>query len=174
VTDVELSPKNFKQWLFGLYLDKERYSKFEEVQKLFNAKPFEFGELGFSHDKGQTEIMVKKGAVRLPISRMGSGLQQILFLIATVVVYKNKLLGIEELEINLSPKAQKEIFEILKKYVNSSPNVLDQVIITSHSDYFEDREDVKCFAVELNQQESSSKIGPWEEKNEKGILWGRG
>ena len=164
---LECTAKNFKQWLFNLFMDREEHAKFQEIQTLFNSSPFGFGTLGFSNENGQIEIMVEKNGLRLPVTRVGSGLQQILFLIATTVFHRGKLLGIEELEINLSPRAQQEIFEKMTTFVMKSPQVLNQLIITSHSDYFGYRQDVKCFEVAYDSKNACSVIAPWNDTKQK-------
>jgi len=93
--------------------------------------------------------MVQEPQVRLPIGRLGSGYQQILYTIASLVLNKKKMLGIEELEINLSPRMQTVLFEKLKYYINQG-SLANQIIITSHSDYFSGRTDVRCYGVEHN------------------------
>lgn len=74
-----------------------------------------------------------------------------LYIIASLVLNRGRMLGIEELEINLSPTAQKIVFEKLKRHINES-DLMTQVIITSHSEYFEKRGDVRCYGVEHNGQ----------------------
>jgi predicted ATP-dependent endonuclease of OLD family len=73
-----------------------------------------------------------------------------LFIVANLVLNKHKLLGIEELEINLSPKLQQVLFEKIKTHVHRDSDLASQVIITSHSDYFSKRMDVRCYGVEHN------------------------
>ena len=80
-----------------------------------------------------------------------SGHQQMLYIIASLVLNRGRMLGIEELEINLSPTAQKIVFEKLKSHIHDS-DLMTQVIITSHSDYFEKRGDVRCYGIEHNGQ----------------------
>jgi len=159
--EAVFNPRSFKQWLYNAYMARTDFHRFEEIQKIFNAKPFEFGELGFAQEGNELEIMVKKNGLRLPINRIGSGLQQILYLIAVIVLHKTKVLAVEELEINLSPAAQKEVFEMLKKCVREKPCLLNQVFVTSHSDYFEARDDVKCFSVTYNQGNACTEVAPW-------------
>lgn len=142
---LALAPNTFKQWLFNISLDRSRYNLFQQIKEIFNGDPFKFGELSFTRSDNEIEIMVDKDGVRLPINRMGSGLQQILFLVSNLVLLNGKMIGIEELEINLSPIAQKHIFEKLKTYLQMDNRLIRQVIITSHSDYFGGREDVRCY-----------------------------
>ena len=149
-----LTAKTFKQWLFRLDLSRSDHEAFEEIKTMFNSKPFSFGEIGFSKEGDEIEVMVKEENVRLPISRLGSGHQQILYIIANLVLNKKKMMGIEELEINLSPTAQKTVFEKLKYHIYKSSDLISQIIITSHSDYFEGRTDVRRYSVEHNGQET--------------------
>jgi len=122
-SDLPLTPKTFKQWLFKLSLSRSEYKAFEEIKAMFESEPFDFGEIGFSKEQDEIEIMVKEKNVRLPISRLGSGHQQILYIIANLVLNKKKMMGIEELELNLSPTAQKIIFEKLKQHIYKSEDL---------------------------------------------------
>jgi predicted ATPase len=133
-------------------LDLSRYDHkaFEEIKTMFASKPFSFGDIGFSKEQEDIEIMVKEKNVRLPISRLGSGHQQILYIIANLVLNKKKMMGIEELEINLSPTSQKMVFEKLKYHIYKGSDLINQIIITSHSDYFEGRTDVRRYSVRLD------------------------
>lgn len=159
VGGLPLGPKTFKQWLFKLSLKRSSHAAFEEIKTMFASDPFSFGDIGFSKEGDEIEIMVSETNVRLPISRLGSGHQQILYIIANLVLNKNKMLGIEELEINLSPAAQKMVFEKLKHHIYKGSDLVSQIIITSHSDYFEGRKDVRCYGVEHNRQYTVVK--PW-------------
>jgi len=144
------SSKTFKQWLFKLSLTRSGHLAFEEIKAMFAKAPFSIGEIGFTKELDEIEIMVQEPKVRLPISRLGSGHQQFLYIIANLVLNKRKMLGIEELETNLSPDAQKMIFEKLKEHIYKGSDLVSQIIITSHSDYFKDRGDVRCYGVEHN------------------------
>lgn len=159
IDKLPLTPKTFKQWLFMLSLSRDGHEAFEEIKGMFGNTPFSFGKIGFSREKGEIEIMVEEKTVRLPISRLGSGYQQILYIIANLVLNKKKMMGIEELEINLSPTAQKMVFEKLKHHINDDSDLVSQIIITSHSDYFGGRSDVRCYSVEHNGSYTSVK--PW-------------
>jgi predicted ATPase len=147
-----LSPTSntFKGWLFNLSMSKAKYEVFEQIRDMCSKEPFSIGEAGFSQDGEEIEIMVKGAEVRLPIGRLGSGHQQMLYIVANLVLNRGKMLGIEELEINLSPKAQRIVFEKLKKHIYEDSDLVTQVIITSHSEYFQGRQDVRCYGVQHN------------------------
>lgn len=153
------SPMTFKNWLFRLALSRSGHTTFEEIKDMFAKDPFSIGKIGFSKEHDEIEIMVQEPKVRLPIGRLGSGHQQFLYIIANLVLNKRKMLGIEELEINLSPTAQKMIFEKLKRHIYSSSDLVSQAIITSHSDYFKGRGDVRCYGVEHNG--AHTVVKPW-------------
>ena len=149
-----LTPKTFKKWLFNLSLSRSGHKTFEEIKEMFASKPFSYGKIGFSSERDEIEIMVQEKNVRLPISRLGSGYQQILYIIANLVLNKKKMMGIEELEINLSPTAQKMVFEKLKYHIYTRSDLISQIIITSHSDYFEGRTDVRRYSVKHDGNET--------------------
>lgn len=154
-----LTPKTFKNWLFTLSLTRTGHRQFEDIKKMFAEKPFLCGEIGFSKERNEIEIMVKQSTTRLPISRLGSGYQQMLYIIASVVLHTGKMLGIEELEINLSPAAQRFVFNKLKEFVHGHSGLVTQLIITSHSEVFETRGDVRCYGVTHNGDHTA--VAPW-------------
>ena len=166
--ELSLSPKNFKKWLFKLALSRQGHATFEEIKAMFKDEPFSIGEIGFSRDRDEIEIMVQGPRVRLPIGRLGSGHQQILYIIANLVLNKRKMLGIEELERNLSPTAQKILFEKLKHHIYKSSDLASQILITSHSDYFSGRQDVRCYGVEHNGDYTVVK--PWTQATKAGFF----
>jgi predicted ATPase len=165
---LPFTPSTFKRWLFELYLNRSGHSPFEEIKAMFKSNPFAIGEIGFSREADQIEIMVKDAHVRLPIDRLGSGHQQILYIVASLVVNKGKMIGIEELEINLSPKLQTVLFEKLKRHILVAKDLASQLIITSHSDYFRGRQDVRCYSVEHTG--SHTVVNPWTRAHRTGFF----
>ncbi len=145
---VKLSPATFKSWLHFLSLDRDRYPVYERIKQIFNSDPFSFGEISFATMNEELEIMVKKDGLRLPIDRLGSGLQQIIYIVASVVNSRGKMVGIEELEQNLSPEAQHTVFEMLKQFAGNGQGGLSQLFITSHSPVFAERERGILYFVE--------------------------
>lgn len=168
-----LTPKTFKKWLFGLSLTRADHESFETIKSMFSQKPFSAGEISFNKERGEIEIMVKQSNSRLPISRLGSGYQQMLYIVAFIVLNRGKMLGIEELEINLSPAAQRFVFEKLKEYVRAESGLLSQVIITSHSEIFEVRNDVRCYGVTHDGEHTS--VASWKKSSvRKRFFWPTG
>lgn len=130
-----VSSSNFKKFLYELYLSTVDHDKFEEINTIFNSAPFTFGEISFAKTADNLEIMIKdKSSIRLPIKHIGSGLLQILFVVTRAVFFKNKIICIEELEQNLSPKKQFELLKKLQLMVDN--NYINQIIISSHSSVF--------------------------------------
>jgi hypothetical protein len=147
-----LSPSSFKRSLFGMATNRQSYDLFKQINRQFNSQPFSFGEISFAIDPKteEVEVMIEKANSRLPLNRIGSGLQQILFLIANIVHNSHRMIGFEEIELNLSPEAQKHIFETLKLLVYDA-KLINQALVTSHSPYFRDRHDVGYFEVSYDE-----------------------
>ena len=110
------------------------------------------------------KIFRRLGALRRRVvpgqtAAIGSGLQQVLFLIANIVYNSYKIIGVEEIELNLSPEAQKRVFETLKSLVYKT-KLINQVLVTSHSPYFRNRKDVKYFQVTYDERSLSTVVTP--------------
>lgn len=127
------TPNDFKKSLYSLYLNEKKHYLFEEVNSIFNKDPFSFGELSFSMHKNELEIMIKNEGVRLPIKHLGSGVEQILFIVACLVYSRGKIICIEELEQNLSPRLQNLALIKIQSMIGKN---LDQLILSSHSSVF--------------------------------------
>jgi len=131
-----LTPTDFKKSLYSLYLDERRHSIFEQINEVFNQEPFSFGEISFANINDSLELMIKNNGVRLPINHLGSGVEQILFIITCLLYSRNKIICIEELEQNLSPKLQNLALRKLQSMIGKH---FDQLIISSHSSVFAKR-----------------------------------
>ncbi|MCX6376643.1 MAG: AAA family ATPase, partial [Armatimonadetes bacterium] len=132
---------NFKNTLHNLSLSRERHRDFAEIAQLFANEPFTYGNLSFARTDGDQgdnlELMVQSSdELRIPVDRLGSGVQQVLVIIANLVANrKKKVFGLEEPEINLSPRSQVELRNKLMEFINLKSYV-HQLFITSHSDIF--------------------------------------
>ena len=129
----EFSPSDLKKSLYSLYLTEKTHSIFEEINSVFNKEPFCFGTISFANINGVLELMIKNDNVRLPIKHLGSGVEQILSIIASLICKKSKIVCIEELEQNLSPRLQNFA---LRKIQSMIGEFLDQLILSSHSSVF--------------------------------------
>jgi hypothetical protein len=130
----EISSKNFKQYLYELYLSEKNHPLFEEINDVFNKPPFSFGTISFAKPNGYLEIMVKKDGLRLPIKHIGSGVLQSLYIITMAISNKNKIICVEELEQNLSPSKQIEILAKLQSMILAKQ--LNQLLLSSHSSVY--------------------------------------
>lgn len=147
-----LKPENFKTWLYFLSMDRTRYAKFKEIVDIFSAPPFDYGKISFAKIDDALEIMVEKNGLRLPINRVGSGLKQILYLISCMIEAEGKILGVEELEINLSPKLQNQLVEKLRQYCLGKTPRFHQLLLTTHSEKFSYiRSEMKSYQVKWIQ-----------------------
>lgn len=147
----KLTPSNFKNWLFNLSMDQNKfneYLKFIEFLKKFKINnlgkpklennilsyPFNEDGIGFAFTNDNIELMVKKFTERYPIFTYGTGIQQILYILAKIFDNDSKILVIEELELNLSPRYQEAFLEFLSILITEKK--INQLIFSSHSYYF--------------------------------------
>lgn len=129
-------------FLFYTATDYERRNIFKTLVKTYNNPPFNYGELFVSKDpfSKEIELHIDNGSFSIPISDLGSGAQQALLLLFNIIFYKNKMIGIEEPEANLSPKSQKEFLQKLIEYVKGKASITNQLFISTHSPIFGKRE----------------------------------
>ncbi len=165
---TELTPSDYKNWLYNLYMSPQKYRVFSELaefirknkiivkaadEDLFKGaeknSPFidftpEFARVG----KDEIELMLKVGKDRFPLSSYGTGIQQLLYILSKVFITNARVLLIEELEMNFSPKYQKEVLELLKGLMAGGK--IDQVFFTTHSKYFDTRTDFSIYEIKMN------------------------
>jgi len=130
---LEFSPSDLKKYLYSLYLTEKTHSIFEEINNVFNQEPFGFGTISFANINGELELMIKNDSVRLPIKHLGSGVEQILSIIVSLLCKRVKIVCIEELKQNLSPRLQNLALRKIQSLIGKFP---DQLIISSHSSVF--------------------------------------
>jgi len=131
-----LAPETFKQFLYSLYLSTTKHKLFEKIDSVYSQAPFNFGKISFSNDAGKLEIMIQETDFRLPIKYLGTGALQSLYIISSIICSRSKIVCLEELEQNLSPRKQ---FQFLRKIQGMmvDPNLsLSQLIISSHSSVY--------------------------------------
>ena len=131
--ECPLDPNTFKNWLHNIQMNRDKYQIFREIERLFKEPPFEFGEIGFAREGDSLEIVIERGGLRLPIGRWGTGVQQILVLLSNVVSSQGKMVGIEEMEINLSERSQNNFLKTLDDLIKSGKSTIRQVILSTHS-----------------------------------------
>ena len=153
---IELSPSNFKNWLHNLTLDPFEYPKFIEFISFIklnsisgnSGKVLNQFEPTFSRTNGIIDVLLKSGNFRLPLNSYGTGIMQIILILASIFESKSKIILIEELELNLSPKSQQELLQILNNLIKNKR--IHQVIFTSHSNTLAKTASIPLYEVELS------------------------
>lgn len=114
-----------------------RWERFVEVTSSFKDILGE-GKLVVTYDRNanQATVMLETARARIPLRLLGSGAQQVVALLGTILVSNGGIVCIEEPELNLRYTVQLRMREALGKIVGG-PGGLDQIFITSHSDAFE-------------------------------------
>lgn len=133
---------NLKRTLVGAFnsLDQEERDRFERLTQLLENH---FGLSGFTagqskpNQRGEVEYVLgfRVFNVRevVPIEQRGSGVQQIVLMLAQILFNPARIVGIEEPEMNLSPEWQVRLMDVFRDLVQPGPGGLDQIFITSHS-----------------------------------------
>lgn len=133
--ETSLSAETFKNWLFSINLDRDKESIYQDVVKQFNSQPFQKGRLSIARVKeNDLEIFVEdQFGHKLPIGSKGTGVQQILIILAYLAQSKAFFVGIEEIEVNLSPQTQKSIFDTIIKLIQLPQVRVSQMFFITHS-----------------------------------------
>lgn len=163
------STANFKNWLYGLSLDADRFEKFtslitfldkfsitSKVGKVLEANlksyPFTKTKMNFSRFKDEIEVMLENPIGRFPLKNFGTGVQQLLYILSRIFDTQSRIVLIEELELNLSPEYQELIVNNLQIFLQEKK--INQVFFTSHSDYLH-RKDFKVYEVSIDENGKS-------------------
>jgi hypothetical protein len=100
----------------------------------------------------------KPGALSIPAANQGTGFVQSLYVLLSHVLFEASSLGIEELEANLDPSVQADVWRTLGEDIRYGKHGLRQVIVTSHSPSFllshspRVQEDVDVWFAERDEQ----------------------
>ena len=152
--ETRLTPSDFKNFLYHLYLSGTNHYLFEQINAVFSEEPFRFGNISFATLNGSIEIMVKERDFRLPIKLLGSGVLQCLYIISSIIVSKSKIVCLEELEQNLSPKLQEEILAKIQNMISAQTFKINQLIISSHSPVYAKPSEGQVFFLEKENGET--------------------
>ncbi|MBE0539185.1 MAG: AAA family ATPase [Ignavibacterium sp.] len=164
-----LSSRNVKNWLFNMSLEGFNQSKYKELIKMIStfsmkgdqlfkenekSSPFSNWEIEFERIGEEIEIFFKNEFNRYPISSYGTGVQQIFFILLSIFYSKSKIILIEEIELNLSPKYQYELLQFIKNLSDNGANI-SQLVFTTHSPLFCYRGDFNLLKVTINNDGAS-------------------
>jgi AAA15 family ATPase/GTPase len=148
ISDDDLSAKNFKNKIFELhlkYLKDEEFKGLNDFLKSFNiesadkvfannekSSPFKNFQFEFIRFNSEIEVMLTNDFGKFPLSSFGTGVQQIIFILSKIFLSNKKIILIEEIELNLSPKYQIELIEFINKGLITNKKI-SQLFYTTHS-----------------------------------------
>lgn len=152
---VDLSAKTLKNWLFQSTHDVAGEKIVRDVIQQFNSKPFNHGNVSIVRvGKDEIEALIEgKNGLKLPIGRRGTGVQQILTILSYIAQANSPFVGIEELEINLSPETQRKLVTSLLRLLDSKTSPVRQIFFTTHSPH-------------IGKRNEAERRGVWMENNE--------
>jgi hypothetical protein len=131
--------------LLALYDAKESvepgvFQRWELFERAMNSLGPIIGDgrfvITYNRQMGRAILAVQRGALRIPIETMGSGVQQIAALVARVLLANSAIVAVEEPELNLRYEMQLRVRDMLRDIVASGVGP-QQILVTSHSPAFE-------------------------------------
>ncbi|KXK12542.1 MAG: hypothetical protein UZ14_CFX002002242 [Chloroflexi bacterium OLB14] len=152
---VELSAETLKNWLFQSSHDEVGEKIVRDIIQQFNSNPFNHGNVSIVRvGNDEIEALIEgKNGLKLPIGKRGTGVQQILTILSYITQANSPFVGIEELEINLSPETQRKLFTSLLKLLDAKTSPVRQIFFTTHSPH-------------IGKRNEAERRGVWMEKNE--------
>ncbi|WP_395857400.1 AAA family ATPase [Cystobacter fuscus] len=134
------SGSNLKQLLF-LYKNSpelEVQERFEQLRTAVRDPALGIGIVNVSVQPDQTiNVRTRQDGLELDLEERGSGVQQMLTMLALALCHRGRLLAIEEPEMNLSEPNQRLLWKKLREFAGGE-GPLDQIFVTSHSRVFEE------------------------------------
>lgn len=139
-SQADWTGNNLKRMLF-LYKnspDIEIQERFEQLRAALRDPDLGIGTVNVSVQPNQKlNVRTRHEGLELDIEERGSGVQQLLTLLALALCHRGRILAIEEPEMNLSELNQRRLWKKLREFVGPQ-GPLNQVFVTSHSRIFEE------------------------------------
>ncbi|REG20513.1 AAA domain-containing protein [Archangium gephyra] len=139
-SQVRWHGSNLKQLLF-LYKnspDLEVQERFEQLRAAVRDPALGIGIVNVSVQPNQKiNVRTRQNGVELDLEERGTGIQQLLTLLALTLCHRGRILAVEEPEMNLSEPNQRLLWKKLREFTGET-GPMDQVFVTSHSRVFEE------------------------------------
>ncbi len=139
-SQVRWQGSNLKQLLF-LYKnspDLEVQERFEQLRAAVRDPELGIGIVNVSVQPDQKiNVRTRQNGLELDLEERGTGIQQLLTLLALALCHRGRILAVEEPEMNLSEPNQRLLWKKLREFTGET-GPMDQVFVTSHSRVFEE------------------------------------
>jgi hypothetical protein len=146
---------NLKQLLF-LYKnspDLEVQERFEQLRAAVRDPELGLGIVNVSvQPDNKINVRTRQNELELDLEERGTGIQQLLTLLALALCHRGRILAIEEPEMNVSEPNQRLLWKKLREFTGEA-GPMDQVFVTSHSRVFE--EEAERLIVSRDPQEGT-------------------
>jgi hypothetical protein len=118
--------------------DLEVQERFEQLRAAVRDPELGIGIVNVSVQSDQKiNVRTRQNRLELDLEERGTGIQQLLTLLALALCHRGKILAIEEPEMNLSEPNQRLLWKKLREFTGEA-GPMDQVFVTSHSRVFEE------------------------------------